>query len=152
MRLTGFSDYTIRTLIYLALRPGTLCTIDEIACAYGISVNHLTKVVHQAAQAGVVQTVRGQGGGLRLARPPEAITIGAVLRHTEPDWDIVPCFARDDACPIQPACVLQGTLDKALAAFLAVLDGVTLADLIRPMHRLSDLLRIEQATRERVTR
>lgn len=150
MRLTGFSDYTIRTLIYLALRPGMLCTIDEIAGAYGISINHLTKVVHQAARAGEVQTVRGQGGGLRLAQPPEAINIGAVLRRTEPDWNIVPCFGSGDACPIQPACVLQGALGNALAAFLAVLDGVTLADLIRPMHRLSELLRIEQATGERV--
>jgi hypothetical protein len=77
MRLTVFSDYTLRTLIYLALRPGTWCTIDEIAGAYGISVNHLTKVVHQAAQAGEVQTLRGQRGGLRLARRPEAINIGA---------------------------------------------------------------------------
>jgi Rrf2 family nitric oxide-sensitive transcriptional repressor len=150
MRLTAFSDYTIRTLIYLALRPGMLCTIDQIACAYGISVNHLTKVVHQAAQAGEVQTVRGQGGGLRLAQPPETINIGAVLRRTEPDWNIVPCFGSSGSCPIQPACVLQGALGNALAAFLAVLDGVTLADLIRPMHRLSDLLKIEQPTEKRV--
>jgi Rrf2 family transcriptional regulator, nitric oxide-sensitive transcriptional repressor len=143
MRLTAFSDYTIRTLIYLALRPGVLCTIDEIASSYGISVNHLTKVVHQAAQAGAVQTVRGQGGGLRLAQPPEVINIGAVLRRTEPDWNIVPCFGSGDACAIQPGCVLQGVLGKALAAFLAVLDDVTLADLIRPRHRLSELLQIE---------
>jgi Rrf2 family protein len=81
MRLTTFSDYTLRTLIYLALRPGALCTIDEIAEAYGISANHLTKVVHQAAQAGEVQTVRGQRGGLRLAGAPTNITIGAVLRR-----------------------------------------------------------------------
>lgn len=146
MRLTAFSDYTVRMLIYLALRPGVLCTIDEIAGSYGISVNHLTKVVHQAAQAGEVQTVRGQRGGLRLAQAPEAINIGEVLRRTEPDLNIVPCFGASDACPIQPACVLQGALGDALAAFLAVLDRVTLADLIRPRHRLSDLLQIEQAT------
>ena len=150
MRLTAFSDYTVRTLIYLALRPRVLCTIDEIACSYGISVSHLTKVVHQAAQAGEVQTVRGQGGGLRLAQPPEVIKIGAVLRRTEPDWNIVPCFGSGGACPIQPACVLQSALGNALAAFMAVLDGVTLADLIRPRHRLLDLLRIEQTPEERV--
>lgn len=145
MRLTAFSDYTVRMLIYLALRPGALCTIDEIADSYGISANHLMKVVHQAAQAGEVQTVRGQRGGLRLARAPEAINIGAVLRRTEPDFTIVPCFGADGACAIQPACALQGALGHALAAFLAVLDQVTLADLIRPRHLLSDLLHIEQA-------
>lgn len=146
MRLTAFTDYTIRTLIYLALRPDTLCTIEEIADAYGISLNHLTKVVHQAAQAGEVQTVRGQGGGLRLARAPERINIGAIVRRTEPDLDIVPCFGTGGACAIQPVCVLQGALGNALAAFLAVLDRVTLADLIRPRRRLSDLLQIEPAS------
>ena len=92
MHLTAFSDYTLRTLIYLALRPDSLCTIEEIATAYDISTNHLTKVVHQAARAGEVVTVRGQGGGLRLARKPASINVGAVLRRTEPDFDIVPCF------------------------------------------------------------
>jgi Rrf2 family nitric oxide-sensitive transcriptional repressor len=142
MRLTVFSDFTLRTLIYLALRPDTLCTIDEIAAAYGISANHLTKVVHQAAQAGEVHTVRGQGGGLRLARAPETINIGAVLRRTEPDLDLVPCFGSGAACPIQPACVLQEALAEALAAFLAVMDRKTLADLVRPKQHLSGLLRL----------
>lgn len=146
MRLTSFSDYTVRMLIYLALRPGALCTIEEIAGSYGISLSHLTKVMHRAAQAGEVQTVRGQGGGLRLARAPEAINIGAVLRRTEPDFDVVPCFGAGDACAIQPSCVLHGVLGDALAAFLAVLDRVTLADLIRPRRRLCDLLQIEWAT------
>lgn len=145
MHLTVFSDYTLRTLIYLALRPDTLCTIDDIASAYNISANHLTKVVHQAAQAGEVQTVRGQRGGLRLARAPEAINIGAVLRRTEPDMEIAPCFGSSTACAIQPACVLQGVFGDALEAFLAVLDGMTLADLIRPKRRLSKLLRLKPA-------
>jgi Rrf2 family nitric oxide-sensitive transcriptional repressor len=143
MRLTTFSDYTLRTLIYLALRPDRLCTIEEIAVAYGISANHLTKVVHQAAQAGDIQTMRGQHGGLRLARPPETINIGAVLRRTEPDWDVAMCFGSDGACAIQPACVLQAALGEALAAFLAVMDGKTLADLIRPKRRLSALLQLQ---------
>jgi Rrf2 family nitric oxide-sensitive transcriptional repressor len=145
MRLTTFSDYTLRTLIYLALRPVSLCTIEEIAAAYDISANHLTKVVHQAAQAGDIQTVRGQHGGLRLARPPEAINIGAVLRRTEPDWDIARCFGSGDACAIQPACVLQGVLGDALAAFLSVLDGKTLADLVHPKRQLSKLLQLQPA-------
>jgi Rrf2 family nitric oxide-sensitive transcriptional repressor len=146
MRLTTFSDYTLRTLMYLALRPNTLCTIDEIAAAYGVSAHHLTKVVHLAAQAGDIATVRGQGGGLRLARLPEAITIGSVLRRTEPDLDIVPCFGSGSACAIQPACVLQGVLGDALAAFLAVLDRMTLADLVRPRGRLCELLQLEATT------
>jgi len=146
MRLTAFSDYTLRTLMYLALRPNTLCTIDEIAAAYGISAHHLTKVVHQAAQAGEITTVRGQRGGLRLACRPEAINIGAVLRRTEPDLAIVPCFGAASACAIQPVCVLQGVLGDALAAFLAVLDRTTLAELIRPKRRLRELLQLEAAT------
>jgi Rrf2 family nitric oxide-sensitive transcriptional repressor len=145
MHLTAFSDYTLRTLMYLALRPDTLCTIDEIANAYGISANHLTKVVHQAAQAGEIATLRGQRGGLRLARAPETISIGAVLRRAEPDLDIAPCFGSGSACVIQPACVLQGVLGDALAAFLAVLDHTTLADLVRPQRRLSALLQLEPA-------
>lgn len=143
MHLTSFSDYTLRTLMYLALRPDTMCTIDEIAVAYGISVNHLTKVVHQSAQAGDIQTLRGQGGGLRLARRPETINIGAVLRRTEPDLEIAPCFGAGTACVIQPACVLQGVLGDALAAFFAVLDRTTLADLVGPARQLSRLLQFD---------
>jgi Rrf2 family nitric oxide-sensitive transcriptional repressor len=146
MHLTTFSDYTLRTLIYLALRPDNLCTIEEIATAYDISTNHLTKVVHQAAQAGDIVTVRGQRGGLRLARDPAAICVGRVLRRTEPDLDIVPCFGSGAACAIQPACVLQPALGEALEAFLAVLDRTTLADLIRPRQRLATLLRLEPSS------
>ena len=142
MHLTTFSDYTLRTLIYLALRPNTLCTIDEIATAYDISANHLTKVVHQAAQAGEVQTVRGQRGGLRLARSPETINVGQVMRRTEADLEIVPCFGSGTVCCIQPACVLRDALGVALEAFLAVLDRMTLADLIGPGKRLSELLKL----------
>ncbi len=145
MRLTTFTDYTLRTLIYLALRPDALCTIDEIAEAYVISANHLTKVVHQAALAGEIATVRGQRGGIRLGRPPDTINIGSVLRRTEPDLAVAPCFGAGDACVIQPACVLHGVLGDALEAFLAVLDKTTLADLIRPRQKLSSLLNLEPA-------
>jgi len=150
MHLTAFSDFTLRTLMYLGLRPDTLCTIDEIAAAYGISANHLMKVVHHAGQAGEVLTVRGQHGGLRLARAPETITIGTVLRRTEPDLDIAPCFASGDGCCIAPDCVLRGTLADALAAFLAVMDRVTLADLLCPKRALAGWLRLEAVPRERV--
>jgi Rrf2 family transcriptional regulator, nitric oxide-sensitive transcriptional repressor len=143
MRLTAFSDYTLRTLIYLGLRPQELCTIEQIATAYEISTNHLMKVVQQAAQAGDVHTVRGQRGGMWLARAPEAINIGTVLRRTEPDLNIAVCFGSNNACRIQPACVLQGALADALAAFMAVLDRTTLADLIRPRRALSALLQLE---------
>jgi Rrf2 family transcriptional regulator, nitric oxide-sensitive transcriptional repressor len=95
-----------------------------------------------------VLTVRGQHGGMRLARPPEEINVGTVVRRTEPDLHIAPCFGDDTTCCIQPACVLQGALQDALAAFMTVLDGVTLADLIRPKRKLSALLRLQPAGQE----
>src|SRR5215469_11901612 len=100
MRLTDFTDYTLRALIYLALRPERLATIADIADAYGISANHLMKVVHQLAVSGDVATVRGRRGGLRLARPASAINVGAVVRRTEPDMALVACFADARRCVI----------------------------------------------------
>ncbi|HET7879924.1 MAG TPA: Rrf2 family transcriptional regulator [Acetobacteraceae bacterium] len=140
MRLTDFTDYTLRTLIYLALQPERLVTIADIAKAFGISANHLMKVVHQLAVSGDVATVRGRRGGLRLARPPSTINIGAVVRRTEPDMAIVACFAAPARCVINDACVLQHALADALKAFLSVLDGYTLADLVAPRRALADLL------------
>ena len=145
MRLTVFTDYTLRALIYLGLRPGRLVTIGEIADAYQISGNHLMKVVHQLGLAGDVVTVRGQHGGMRLARPAEAINLGAVVRRTEADLELVPCFGADAGCAIQPDCVLAGVLDEALRAFLAVLDRYTLADLLAPRAALARRLRIDIA-------
>jgi Rrf2 family nitric oxide-sensitive transcriptional repressor len=140
MRLTGFTDYTLRTLVYLALQPDRLVTIADIARAYDISVNHLMKVVHQLGVAGDVVTVRGRHGGLRLARPASAINIGEVVRRTEPDMALVACFDTMQRCVIQDGCVLQHVLGDALAAFLAVLDGYTLADLAAPRHALAGML------------
>jgi len=145
MRLTVFTDYTLRTLIYLAVRQERLVTIAEIAAAYGISNNHLMKVVHQLAQAGEVVTVRGQRGGLRLARSPAEINVGAVVRRTEVDMELVPCFGSEAGCVIQPECVLAKVLDEALQGFLAVLDRYTLADLAQPGRALVRLLHIEEA-------
>lgn len=142
MRLTTFSDYSLRTLIYLGLRPDRLVTIADVATAYDISANHLMKVVHQLAQSGEVATVRGQHGGLRLARRPQDINIGAVVRRTEPDMQLVPCFGSESGCRIQPECFLASVLDEALSAFLGVLDRYTLADLLRTPDRIAPLLGI----------
>ena len=136
MRLTTFSDYTLRTLIYLALHPGRFVTIAEIAASYRISSNHLMKVAQHLASSGEVITLRGQHGGLRLARPAAEIGIGDVIRRTEPDMALVPC----PHCVIQPGCKLPGVLDKALAAFMAVLDAHTIADLVTDPGALLPLL------------
>lgn len=143
MRLTRYSDYGLRVLIYLALRDGQVATIDEIASAYEVSRAHLTKVVHDLGRAGFVETLRGRGGGLRLARAPGSIGLGEVVRHTEGRMDLVECFdPQTSACRIEAACALRGVLEQALDAFLASLDGYTLADLVarrrRPLLRLLD--------------
>jgi Rrf2 family transcriptional regulator, nitric oxide-sensitive transcriptional repressor len=145
MRLTVFTDYTLRTLIYLALRPDTLVTIADIAESYQISNNHLMKVVHQLALSGDVVTVRGQRGGLRLARPAGEINIGTVVRRSEADLDMMPCFGSQGECVIQPECVLANAVEEALQAFLATLDRYTLADLARPRVALAGLLRIGES-------
>ncbi|WP_419952432.1 Rrf2 family transcriptional regulator [Methylobacterium sp.] len=129
MRLTRYTDYALRTLIYLGLNESRVSSIAEIARAYGISESHLTKVVHQLGRIGLVQTTRGRGGGLRLARPAAEIVVGAVVRQTEEDLALVECFA-NGACAITPSCRLRKALGEALAAFLAVLDRYTLADLL----------------------
>ena len=129
MRLTRYTDYSLRTLIYLGLHEPQLSSIAEIASAYGISESHLTKVVHQLGRAGLVRTSRGRGGGLRLGKSAAEITVGAVVRQTEEDLALVECFA-GGACAITAPCRLRRVLGEALAAFLAVLDQYTLADLI----------------------
>lgn len=141
MRLKNFTDYTLRTLMFLALEPGRLATIPEIAAAYGISENHLTKVVHQLGRSGVIESLRGKGGGVRLALPPEAIRIGLVVRLAEGDDAIVSCLSADAApCPIGSDCLLAGILDEAMAAFYAALDAYTLADLVTNRQALQRIL------------
>lgn len=144
MRLTVFTDYTLRTLMYLALRPDTLVTISDIADAYQISNNHLMKVVHQLALSGDVITVRGQRGGLRLARSPEQINVGDVVRRSESDLELVPCFGSAPNCLIQPACKFAHAVDEASRAFMTTLAGYTLADLVESGAALGGLLRIER--------
>jgi Rrf2 family nitric oxide-sensitive transcriptional repressor len=143
MRLTAFTDYSLRVLIYLGTAPQGLATIDRIADAYGISANHLMKVVHQLGQAGYVETVRGKGGGLRLARAPESINVGEVVRRTEDGFAVVECFEKDKpSCAIAPSCVLKLALHEAVAAFLETLDGYSLADLVKPRKALAQVLRV----------
>lgn len=144
MQLTRYSDYSFRVLIQLALAPERLVTIDEIAASYGISRAHLTKVVHALALRGYVETVRGRRGGLRLARPADAIGVGELLRATEGSLSLVECFAPNGACVIEPACGLRSVLHEALASFLAVLDGYTLADLVA--RRRAPLARLLEAS------
>ncbi|MBX9928759.1 MAG: Rrf2 family transcriptional regulator [Gemmatimonadaceae bacterium] len=142
MHLTRFSDNALRCLTFLALAPQTSATTASIAASMALSEGHLMKVVQRLAALGFIETTRGRGGGIRLARPPEAIRIGTVIRATEESFRLVECFDPEtNQCPIAPACVLAGVLDEALAAFLAVLDRVTLADLaVRPT-QLRRLLR-----------
>lgn len=141
MRLTVYTDYALRVLMYVAVRPDPLPTIGQIADAYQISRNHLMKVVYELGQAGYLETVRGKNGGLRLARSPQEIGIGRLVRETEPDMALMPCFDPINAqCAITPVCRLRGVLAEARAAFLDVLDGYTLADLVSNGASLQALL------------
>ena len=141
MRLTVYTDYALRVLMYVAVRPDPLPTIGQIADAYQISRNHLMKVVYELGQAGYLETVRGKNGGLRLARRPEEIGLGLLVRETEPDMALVPCFDPINAkCAITPACRLRGALAEARTAFLAVLDAYSLADLVSNREPLRQLL------------
>ena len=132
MRLTAYTDYTLRTLMHLAANRDRLVTIQDIADIHGISKNHLMRVVHQLGISGIVETVRGRNGGLRLNKEPADINIGEVVRTTETDFFMAECFDRENrACIYTPSCALKGVLRSATDAYLDVLDGVTLADLIR---------------------
>jgi Rrf2 family nitric oxide-sensitive transcriptional repressor len=141
MRLNLQSDYALRMLMQLAVSPGRLVTVAEVSERYGISKNHLMKVAHLLGREGFVETVRGRSGGLRLARSPEKITVGEVVRRMESDLAIVECFpGGSGACLIAPGCRLKGVLHTALEAFLSVLDQTTLADLTRKNPGLQSLL------------
>lgn len=130
MRLTTMADYALRLLMYVAQRPERLCTIAEVAQAHAISEAHLMKVTNLLGRSGWIETVRGKGGGMRLARAPHDVNIGAVVRTVEPDFDLVECFATGGNCMLTGRCRLAGALGGALQAFMAHLDGFTLADLL----------------------
>src|SRR5438094_7885093 len=131
MQLTTYTDYSLRVLMYLAIHRAELATIEEIAEAYAISRGHLMKVVHRLGLAGYVETVRCRCGGLRLARQPEQIRVGEVVRRTEDNMVLVECFdPKESRCRIEPACGLRLALKNALESFFRTLDGYTLADLV----------------------
>lgn len=133
MRLTLYTDYSLRVLIFLASKPKEeLSNIKEIADAYSISKNHLMKVTYELGKNGLIETIRGRNGGIKLAQSPEDINIGKLVRTTEEDFHLVECFdAKNNSCVITPVCGLKHVLGKALNAYLSVLDEYTLADLIQ---------------------
>jgi Rrf2 family transcriptional regulator, nitric oxide-sensitive transcriptional repressor len=130
MRLSEYTDYTLRVLMYCAAHRDRLVTIGELAEQHGLSKNHLMKVVNDLARQGLLETTRGRGGGLRLLAEPETIRIGDVVRATETDFRLVECFdAATNACTLSPSCRLKHLFDEALAGYFKVLDGATLANL-----------------------
>ncbi|WP_376689978.1 RrF2 family transcriptional regulator [Wenzhouxiangella sp. EGI_FJ10409] len=152
MRLTQYTDFSLRVLIYLGLHDDRRCTIREISEAYGISRNHLMKVVQQLAAEGFIESVRGVGGGLTLSSDCSRLNVGRIVRAMEPDLGLVECMRPGNECVITPACALTGMLAEARKAFLNVLDRYTLADILGGSRRgeLSRLLgiRVESAPAE----
>lgn len=169
MRLTNYSDYALRTLMYLAVIPEreTLATITDIANSYQISRSHLTKIIHQLAQIGYIESIRGKNGGIRLAKPAEDIILGEVIRQTEPDFQLVPCFAQvttkltgqstesspvkipkkpAEICEITPVCKLKSVFYQATQAFLQVMDSYTLADIVANEEELWQILKFQKSS------
>ena len=144
MRLTAFSNFALRTLMYTALKNGEPASVQDIAKAYHISPNHLKKAAAEMVNHGYLKTIQGRYGGLVLAKEPKDINIGAVVRITEGNLDLVECFNPDkNTCPLISVCRLSRLFRKALKAFLDVLDEVTLADMIAHPKELKPLLNIE---------
>ncbi len=146
MKLTAFTDYSLRVLIYLAAQPAERATIAQSARSFEVSEHHLVKVVHFLGKQGWLDNVRGKGGGLELGKPPEAIVVGRVVRETEGMSQMAECFGEAHAdCCIAPDCRLRGVLVDAMKAFYEVLDRYTLADLVHNRQQLARVLFIERA-------
>ena len=144
MQLTQFSDYSLRLALYLAAHPDRTVSVHEVSRAYGISQHHLVKVTQRLVEHGVVASVRGRRGGLRLSQPPEEINVGQLLRLTEPHFNLVECFDHEhNTCPIDGACGLKRALVDAQRAFFRVLDGYTLADFLPRVPALIKLWRVK---------
>ena len=138
MRLTQWTDYTLRVLMYCAAHQGREqpVTITEIAESHAVSRSHLTKIVHQLGTQGLLETTRGRGGGMRLLKDAKDINVGDVVRQTETDFNMVECFdPLSNQCGLSQNCRLKGLLHEATASYLAVLDGATLQDLLSPVER-----------------
>lgn len=145
MKLTTFTDYSLRVLIYLAARPGRRATIAEIASAFAVKENHLTKVVHFLGQVGLLSNVRGKGGGLDLARAPQDIVIGEVVRATEGAVVPAECFGENPGCcRIAPVCRLRGAMQEASDALYGVLDACALEDLAHDRQALARAIFIDR--------
>ena len=142
MRVTAQSDFALRVLIYVGLRGDEPSQVAEIAARYRISKSHLTKVVWRLSQTGFLATSRGRGGGIRLARAPEEINLGAVLRAVEGFSQVVECFGPDNKCIITPACAARRMFREAHDAFFAVFDQYTLADLLKRRPGLTEALQL----------
>jgi len=143
MRLSSYSDYSIRVLMQTALRHPERVTVDEVADTFGISRHHLVKVVHDLGRSGYLETRRGIGGGFTLARPPEEIRLGDIVRLGEESETVIDCMDRSNrTCRLFPCCRLKGVLDEAAAAFFAVLDGYTLADLLKQPSKMRAVLKL----------
>ena len=142
MRLTMYTDFSLRVLIYLgAKETGEISTVQEISDTYSISKNHLTKVVHELGKMGLIETIRGRGGGIRMKVEPENINVGELVRRTEDDFHLVECFnSESNSCILSPVCRLKGALHEALNAYLAVLDNYTVADFIINKDELKAIL------------
>jgi Rrf2 family nitric oxide-sensitive transcriptional repressor len=148
MRLTTFSDYALRVLLFLATAPEGRGRIADIASAYRISEHHLVKVVHHLGKEGLLANTRGRGGGLRLARPASQINVGHVVRTAEEPSVLVECFASGGNCAITGSCRLAGALQKAHDAFYEVLDGFTLEDLLVRPQRMTQILHYPMEQRQ----
>ena len=144
MKMTSHSDYALRLLIYLGLANDRLVTSEEIADTYGISKNHLMKVILGLVHGGYIQSIRGRNGGLRLAKQPNTIVVGDVIRTMEDDLAIVECMGQQNTCIISNACSLKSIMGEALAAWLAVLDQYTLQDLIKRRAPLKRILALTE--------
>ena len=140
MKLTRFTDYSLRVLIYLGLKDNGRVTIREISDAYGISRNHLMKVVSLLTRMGYLDARLGPGGGIALARPAKEIMIAEVVRDMEDDLNLVECFCEDGSCAIKPMCELKAVLSKALDAYLETLESYSLLDLLKPRAKLIEVL------------
>lgn len=141
MQLTQFTDYSLRTLIYVAIRDGETCTIAEIAESYNISKNHLMKIVHRLGKLGILKTLRGKGGGLLLSAKPEQLNLGELVQKLEPNFFIAECFdTSNNKCVIAPACQLKKFLYEASTSFIQTLCKYTLHDVIKNKNELSQIL------------